>query len=174
MSIIELVGGALLICVLRMADVTIGTFRMILVVQSKKYLAGIAGFVEVLIWIFAMRYIVKHMDYDINLFGYAIGFGIGNVLGITLEEKVALGYVQLNIISRHFTDKIADKLRLSKYGVTILPAEGGSGGVSILVIIIRRKDLKYVQRIIDDIDKNAFVTIQHSRPYRGFIHGSRK
>lgn len=174
MSIIELVGGALLICVLRMADVTIGTFRMILVVQSKKYLAGIAGFVEVLIWIFAMRYIVQHMDNDINLFGYAIGFGIGNVLGITLEEKVALGYVQLNIISRHFTDKIADKLRLSKYGVTILPAEGGSGGISILVIIIRRKDLKYVQRIIDDIDKNAFVTIQHSRPFRGFIHGSRK
>lgn len=116
-----------------MADVTIGTFRMILVVQSKKYLAGIAGFVEVLIWIFAMRYIVQHMDNDINLFGYALGFGIGNVLGITLEEKVALGYVQLNIISRHFTDQIADMLRKSKYGVTILPAEGGSGGVSILV-----------------------------------------
>ncbi len=174
MNFIELIGGALLICLLRMADVTIGTFRMILVVQSKKYFAGIAGFVEVLIWIFAMRYIVQHMDNDINLFGYALGFGIGNVLGITLEEKIALGYVQLNIISRHFTDKIADKLRLSKYGVTILPAEGGSGGVSILVIIIRRKDLKYVQKIIDDIDSKAFVTIQHSRPFRGFIHGSRK
>ncbi|MBZ0180351.1 MAG: DUF5698 domain-containing protein [Melioribacteraceae bacterium] len=174
MNLIELLGGALLICLLRMADVTIGTFRMILVVQSKKYLAGIAGFVEVLIWIFAMRYIVQHMDNDINLFGYALGFGIGNVLGITLEEKVALGYVQLNIISRHFTDQIADMLRKSKYGVTILPAEGGSGGVSILVIIIRRKDLKYVQKIIDGIDNNAFVTIQHSRPFRGFIHGSRK
>lgn len=174
MNLIELLGGALLICLLRMADVTIGTFRMILVVQSKKYLAGIAGFVEVLIWIFAMRYIVQHMDNDINLFGYALGFGIGNVLGITLEEKVALGYVQLNIISRHFTDQIADMLRKSKYGVTILPAEGGSGGVSILVIIIRRKDLKYVQKIIDGIDNNAFVTIQHSRPFRGSIHGSRK
>lgn len=45
---------------------------------------------------------------------------------------------------------------------------------TILVVIIRRRDLKMVQKIIDVIDPKAFVTIQHSRPYRGFIHGSRK
>lgn len=170
----ETIIGGVAIMLLRIADVTLGTFRTILVVNAKRYHAAVTGFFEVLIWIFAMRYIVQHMDQTINLFGYAVGFGIGNLLGITLEEKVALGYVQLNIISRHYTDQIANKLRLSKFGTTILPAEGGSGGVSILVVIIRRKDLKAVQRIIDEIDPKAFVTIQHSRPYRGFIHGSRK
>lgn len=170
----ETIIGGVAIMFLRIADVTLGTFRTILVVNAKRYHAAVTGFFEVLIWIFAMRYIVQHMDQIINLFGYAVGFGIGNLLGITLEEKVALGYVQLNIISRHYTDQIANKLRLSKFGTTILPAEGGSGGVSILVVIIRRKDLKAVQRIIDEIDPKAFVTIQHSRPYRGFIHGSRK
>ncbi len=170
----EAIIGGVVIMILRIADVTLGTFRTILVVNAKKYHAAITGFFEVLIWIFAMRYIVQHMDETLNLFGYALGFGIGNLLGITLEEKVALGYVQLNIISRYYTDQIANKLRLSKYGTTILPAEGGSGGISILVVIIRRKDLKAVQRIIDEIDPKAFVTVQHSRPYRGFIHGSRK
>ena len=170
----EAILGALLIMCLRIVDVTLGTFRTILVVNAKKYLAASTGFLEVLIWIFAMRYIVEHMDQTVNLFGYAIGFGIGNLLGITLEEKIALGYVQLNIISRYCTDKIADILRVSKYGVTILPAEGSSGGVSILVIIIRRRDLQSVQKIIDSIDPEAFVTVQHSRPYRGYIHGVRK
>jgi uncharacterized protein YebE (UPF0316 family) len=170
----EAIIGGVVIMILRIADVTLGTFRTILVVNAKKYHAAITGFFEVLIWIFAMRYIVRHMDETLNLFGYALGFGIENLLGITLEEKVALGYVQLNIISRYYTDQIANKLRLSKYGTTILPAEGGSGGISILVVIIRRKDLKAVQRIIDEIDPKAFVTVQHSRPYRGFIHGSRK
>lgn len=170
----EVLIGALLIMLMRMTDVSIGTFRTILVVQGKKYFAGIAGFFEVLIWIFAMRYIVEHMDVLLNLFGYAAGFGIGNIIGITLEEKIALGYVQVNIISRYYTDKIADSLRLSKYAVTILPAEGGSGGVSVLVIIIRRKALKAVRGIIESIDDKAFITVQHSRPYRGFIHGSRK
>ncbi|MAT56853.1 MAG: DUF5698 domain-containing protein [Melioribacteraceae bacterium] len=171
---IDIILGALLITLMRMCDVTIGTFRTILVVQGKKYLAGVAGFAEVLIWIFAMRFIVNNMDETINLFAYALGFGIGNILGISLEEKIALGYVQINIISRRFTDKIADALRSSKYGVTLIPAEGSTGGMTILIIIIRRKDLKMVRNIIDQIDSSAFITIQHSRPYRGFIHGSRK
>ena len=171
---LEVVIGGVLIMLLRIADVTLGTFRTILVVNAKKYHAAVTGFFEVLIWIFAMRYIVQHMDQTINLFGYAVGFGLGNLLGITLEEKVALGYVQLNIISRYYTDKIADQLRKSRYGATILPAEGGSGGMSVLVVIIPRRELKNVQEIIDGIDKDAFVTIQHSRPYRGFLHGSRK
>lgn len=171
---LETILGALLIMLMRVFDVTLGTFRTILVVQGKKYIAGFVGAVEVLIWIFAMRYIVENMDQTINLFGYAAGFGLGNILGISLEQKIALGYVQMNVISRYYTDAIADRLRTSQFGVTIMPGEGSSGGVAVLMIIIRRKDQKNVMKIIDEIDKDAFVTIQHSRPYRGFIHGSRK
>lgn len=165
--------GAFLIMVMRICDVTIGTFRTIMVVQSKKYHAAIAGFFEVLIWILAMRYIVKHMDNTYNLIGYALGFALGNILGITLEQRVALGYVQVNIVSRNHKDEIADELRKSKFGVTILPAEGKSGELSILIAIIKRKLLDDLMKKVESIDKNAFITVQTSRPYRGFLHGSR-
>ena len=171
---IENILGALLILGLRMIDVSLGTFRTIVVVQGKKYLSAFIGFFEVLIWIFAMRYIFQNLDNSYNLIGYALGFSLGNVIGISLEEKIALGYVQVNIISRHFAEAIADQLRKSNFGVTILPAEGGSGGMSVLVLIIRRKDLKNAKKLIDTIDKKCFITVQHSRPYRGFIHGARK
>ena len=170
----ENILGALLIMGLRMVDVSLGTFRTIMVVQAKKYLAASIGFFEVLIWIFAMRYIFQNLDNTYNLIGYALGFSLGNIIGIALEEKIALGYVQVNIISLYYAEKIADELRKAKFGVTILPAEGGSGGMSLLVIIIRRRDLKSVKKIIDALDPKSFLTIQHSRPYRGFIHGSRK
>jgi uncharacterized protein YebE (UPF0316 family) len=166
--------GALFIMGLRMMDVSLGTFRTIMVVQAKKYLAAAIGFFEVLIWIFAMRYIFQHLDNTYNMIGYALGFAIGNILGISLEEKIALGYVQVNILSLHFAEKIAGELRKAKFGVTILPAEGGSGGMSLLVIIIRRRDLPSAKKIIESIDTKCFMTVQHSRPYRGFIHGSRK
>ena len=166
--------GALLIMGLRMVDVSLGTFRTIMVVQAKKYLAGSIGFVEVLIWIFAMRYIFQNLDNTYNLIGYALGFSIGNILGIYLEEKVAMGYVQVNIISLRFADKMANELRKANFGVTILPAEGGTGGMSLIVILIRRRDMPDAKKIIDSIDAKSFLTIQHSRPYRGFIHGSRK
>lgn len=171
---VESLLGALLIMFMRICDVTIGTIRTIMVVQGRKYRAGVAGFFEVLIWVFAIRFIMQHLDNIANLFGYALGFALGNIIGITIEQKIGLGFVQLNIISRHKTDEIADTLRKSKHGVTILPAEGGSGGVSIIVVITARKYQKKVINMIESIDSNAFITVNHSVPYRGFIHGSRK
>lgn len=171
---IETIIGAVLIMIMRICDVTIGTIRTILVVQGKKYLAGAAGFFEVLIWIFAIRYIMQHLDNIPNLFGYATGFALGNILGITFEQKIGFGFAQLTVISRHYTDKIADTLRKSKYGVTILPAEGSSGGVSIIVLIVPRKRQRKTIELIESIDSHAFITVQHSLPYRGFRHGVRK
>lgn len=171
---LESLLGAVMIMCMRICDVSIGTMRTILVVQGRKYFAGLFGMIEVLIWVFAIRYIFQHLDYIPNLFGYAIGFGIGNILGITIEQKIGLGYIQLNIISRFLTDKIADTLRLNKYGVTILPGEGGSGGVAIIVLITPRKYQKKAINLIESIDNNAFITVQYSLPYRGFIHGARK
>jgi uncharacterized protein YebE (UPF0316 family) len=134
----------------------------------------LAGFFEVLIWIFAMRFIMQHLDHIPNLFGYAAGFALGNIVGISIEQKIGLGYIQLNIISRHFTDRIANELRKSKFGVTILPGEGGAGGVSIIVLIAPRKFQKKIVALIESVDPNSFITINHSLPYRGFLHGSRK
>lgn len=170
----ESILGALLIMFMRICDVSIGTMRTILVVQGRKYLAGLAGMVEVLIWVFAIRYIFQNLDEVINLFGYSIGFGIGNVLGITIEQKIGLGFAQLNIISRSASFKIAEMLRKEKYGVTILPAQGVSGDLSLLLLIVPRKYQKKVIGLIESIDSEAFITVQHSLPYRGFIHGSRK
>ncbi|GIK23305.1 MAG: DUF2179 domain-containing protein [Ignavibacteriota bacterium] len=171
---LESISGALLIMLMRICDVSIGTMRTILVVQGRKYLAGLAGTIEVLIWVFAIRYIFQNLDQLLNLFGYSIGFGLGNILGITLEQKIGLGFAQLNIISRIASDKIAEILRKEKYGVTQLPATGVSGDVSLLVVIVQRKNQKKVISLIESIDSKAFITVQHSLPYRGFIHGVRK
>ena len=170
----ESISGALIIMVMRISDVSIGTIRTILVVQGRKYLAGMAGMVEVFIWVLAIRFIFQNLDDVINLLGYATGFGLGNILGITIEQKIGLGYAQLNIISKDYSNKIAEALRDHKFGVTILPAYGASGSRSIVVVIIPRKFQKKIIKIIESVDPEAFITVQHSLPYRGFIHGSRK
>ncbi len=171
---IEAVGGAVLILLMRVCDVSIGTMRTIFVIQGKKYYAAIAGFCEVLIWITAMKYIMQNLDNTLNSFGYATGFALGNIIGITLEQKIGMGYLQMNVISLKFSEQIADVLRSAKFGVTILPGEGGAGRINILILVIKRKHQKEVKRLIESVDSRAFISVQPSVPFRGFIHGSRK
>ncbi len=171
---LEIIGGAVLIAFMRICDVSLDTIRVILVIQGKKYLAGIVGFFEVLIWVFAIRYVFQHLDVIPNLFGYATGFALGNIIGISIEQKIGFGFVQLTVISMHYADQIAEQLRRSKFGVTILPAEGGSGGVSIVVVVVPRKQQKKVIKLIESVDNKAFINMQGSIPYRGFIRGTRK
>ncbi len=116
---------------------------------------------------------MQHLDVILNLFGYATGFALGNIIGITIEQRIGFGFAQLNVISRHYTDQIANELRKLKHGVTILPAEGGAGGVSVIVVITPRKVQRQVIKVIESIDSKAFITVQHSVPYRGFMQGAR-
>jgi uncharacterized protein YebE (UPF0316 family) len=170
----EMVLGALLIMCMRICDVSIGTMRTLLVVQGRKYRAALTGFVEVMIWILAIRFIMQHLDNIINLFGYATGFAIGNIVGITIEQKIGLGHIQLNVISRNHSQEIVDLLRKNEFGVTVLLGEGGAGNVALIMVITQRKLQRQVIKLVESIDSNAFITIQGSIPYRGFIQRQRK
>lgn len=170
----ESISGGLFIMSLRILDVSIGTVRTIMVVQGRKYLAGLFGAIEVFIWLLAIRSIFQHLDQIPNMIGYAVGFGLGNILGITIEQKIGLGHIQLNVISRNHHQQIAKLLRDERFGVTEIKGEGSSGEVIILIVIIPRKLQNKIIKAIESIDNNCFITVQHSLPYRGFIHGSRK
>jgi uncharacterized protein YebE (UPF0316 family) len=149
--------------------VSIGTIRTLFTVQGRKFQAGALGFVEVTIWVFAIRHIMLHLDNIFNIFGYSTGFAFGTIIGITMEQKLGTGFNQLYVISMYFADKIADELRKSNIGVTILPGEGTRGGVAILLIIITRKRQKELIKLIENIDPKAFISIQSAIPYRGYI-----
>lgn len=169
----EVLFSVLMIMCMRISDVSIGTIRTLMVVQGRKYWAGILGFIEVTIWIVAIRHIMLNIDNLWNILGYSTGFGLGNIIGISLEQRFGFGFVQIYIISMHYANQIALELRKNKFGVTILPAEGGTGGHAILVILTTRKRQKELIEIVESIDLKAFISIQSATPYRGYIH-SRK
>ena len=170
----EFALNALFIFSLRIADVSLGTLRTLFTVQGKKRLAPLLGLFESLIWVVAIRQIFTQLDNPWNIAGYACGFATGTLVGILIEEKLAIGFHQIYIISRHHTDEIADTLRKNLFGVTIVPGEGGSGGMAIVTSMIRRSRLKEFRKLVDKIDQDAFISIQNAMLYRGFTHGARK
>ena len=62
-----------------------------MVVQGRKLQAALIGFFEISIYVTALSKVVSNLDNPLNLFSYALGFACGTYLGITVENKIALG-----------------------------------------------------------------------------------
>lgn len=149
----------LLIFFARITDVTIGTLRIVMVSKGQKVIAPILGFFEVLIWLLAMSKIFQNLDNWICYIAYGAGFATGNYIGLILEEKLAVGIVQLQIITRAGASKLIEQLKLQGYGITHQEAHGAVEEVSIIYSIIKRTDIPKFVSIIREYNPNAFYSI---------------
>lgn len=147
----------------RIADVTLGTLRIIFTSRGKRNIAPLLGFVEVFIWIVVVGQIVKNVHSVTAYVGYAAGFATGTYVGMKIEERLALGTLVLRIILAQGGDEMAQRLRASGYGVTIVNGEGATGPVKLLYTIIKRKDLPVVSEIIHSVSPKAFFSVEEVR-----------
>ncbi len=160
--------GYLFIFLARVADVTLATIRMLMVVQGRKIHAAIIGFFEVSIYVTALSKVVGNLDNPGNLLAYALGYACGNYIGITIENRIALGNLAAQVILKEENNiELIKKLRDSGFGVTVLHGEGKEGSREILQIAINRKDLANLKNIVYSYDKEAFITTNSVNPISG-------
>lgn len=153
----------LLIAFSRIIDVTIGTIRIILVSKGNKILSPILGFVEVLIWLIAISQIMQNLNNWACYVAYATGFGIGNYIGILLEEKLAMGTLLVRIFTNQDVKSLVESMQMENHGVTTVEAQGARGKVNMLYIIIQRKYLKEVIEAVKKYNSKAFYTVEDIR-----------
>ena len=159
--------GALLIFLLRIVDVSCDTMRVLFTVRGKRLIAGMLGFIQALIWIFAVANAIRHLDSIIHILGYAGGYATGTMVGITIEKAVAYGLSTVRIVSRHGGVEIAEALRDRGYGVTEVAGQGREGRVEIIDCVVQRAHLDEVMVLIDRWDPDAFVTVEEPKVLRG-------
>ena len=147
----------------RVSDVTLGTIRIVFVSKGFKLLAPILGFFEVFIWLLAMSKVIQNLDYWLYYVAYSAGFAVGNYVGLIIEERLALGYINLRIITMDSPEKLISRLSGEGFGVTSTPAMGSRSNVNIINCVLRRSDYKKVAQIIMDCNPKAFYTIEDIR-----------
>lgn len=167
----EFVLGYLLIFIAKCSDVTLATIRTIFVVKGKKKLAFCVGFLEILIYLFAMDKVLGDMGDTIKVISYALGFATGNVVGISLEEKLAIGLITAQIFTGEDVDDFADYLRHHGFGVTVIEGRGREGIKYILQVVLDRKYLPKFQNTINEYDSRAFVAVSDIKNVRGGYFG---
>ncbi|KUK70373.1 MAG: hypothetical protein XD89_0418 [Anaerolineae bacterium 49_20] len=152
--------GALIIFVLRVVNITMDTLRIMLTMRNMKWISWILGFFETILFVIAMGAVLDNLDNVLYIVAYAAGFATGNVVGMEIEKRLALGYSQISIISRAHGPEIAKALREHDFAVTEIPAQGKDGTVLLLHCSVQRKKVGEVQKAILDVDPNAFLTVE--------------
>ena len=142
-----------LIFLARIMDVTIGTIRIVMVSKGQKFWAPVLGFFEVFIWLIAISKIFQNLDNWVNYIAYAGGFATGNYIGLILEERLAMGIVKIQIITRKTATELIVNMKKAGYGITHHEAKGGSENVSIIYSIIKRNEIQKVENIVKEIGR---------------------
>lgn len=167
--------GPLIIFCLRIVDVSLATLRMLLSVRGIKFVAPFIGFFEVLIWILAVGTAIRYLDSPLHLIGYAGGFATGTLVGVMIEERMALGMATIRVVSRFGGVELAEALRERGFGVTEFAGHGREGKVEVVEAVLRRRDLPAAFKEVEYWDPEAFVTVQEPRAiHRGWLLQKRR
>jgi uncharacterized protein YebE (UPF0316 family) len=160
---------ALGIFLARMVNHAVATLRVMFTFRQKRWLSWILGFIEALTYILLIGSVLSNINNPLNIIGYSAGFATGNVLGMAIEKRLAMGYTHFNIISRNHSTEIADALRDAGFGVTEIPARGRDSSFMVVDCRVRRKQSDDVENLVLEIDPEAFITAEEIIPRRSGI-----
>lgn len=154
--------------------VTLVTLRNILLSKSVKYIVPVLGFFEVFIWLIAITQIFKNLDNVACYIAWALGFALGILFGIKIEERLALGIQVMRVITNADCTKLVEDFHANNFGVTIVDGKGYKGPVKILFTILKRKDVPAAIELINRHAPASFYSIEDIRTINlGVFPGSR-
>ncbi|MBK9118982.1 MAG: DUF2179 domain-containing protein [Phycisphaerales bacterium] len=153
----------LVIVTARIADVSLGTIRTIMVVQGRRGLAFVLGFFEILIWVSIVSSVIQQLGQQpLYAVAYAVGFALGNYVGMTIEQRLALGQQVVRVISRDGA-QLAATLRSHGYRVTQFDGFGRDGPVQELFVQVHRRDTARVIAEVRSQDPKCYFTVDDVR-----------
>ena len=162
----------LLIFVVRVASIAMDTLRFMLTMRGKQGIAWVLGFVESVLYVVTIGVVLSDLSNVLYMIGYAAGIATGNVVGMAIERRLAIGFSHLKIITKQHGLAVAEALRKMDYAVTEIPARGKDGSVSLCDLSVRRKDIPAIEKLALEVDPEAFITVEDITPLRSGYWGT--
>jgi len=154
----------LLIFAAKLLEVAISTVRVVLTSRGNRIAASLLSAVEITIWlIVTSRVLLGLQDDPFMAVAFGLAFACGIYLGILIEDKLALGLSQIEVIAGYEEAKvITSKLRENGYGATTYECEGLEGKKQAVVLKVLRKDIPVTMGLLREYD-HLFVTVTDIR-----------
>lgn len=147
--------------------ITLNTIRVILTMRGYRKVAPFMAMIEVIIYTLGLSMVMQYLSNPIYLIVYALGFGIGIYTGMIIEDRLALGYSVIYIITDSLDHTLPNHLRELGYGVTIESGYGRDGERLILTVLTPRSTERKLYGAIDELSPTAFYYSSEAKYIRG-------
>ena len=160
----------LLVCVAKIVEISIQSLKTCMMVKGQRLKAAGLGFVECVIWGLAISTIIGTLGDNLYLLlFYCVGYATGLFLGATIENKIALGTSNLELIANDdSTEKITAYLRENNRGYTVFAGHGSVDKMNMIFIVLSRRETpKVLKEIRKSCDNKVFVVASEVSKYAG-------
>ncbi|AFQ56560.1 YebE [Bacillus subtilis QB928] len=161
------IAMVLIILIINIVYVSFFTIRMILTLKGQRYLAAGISTIEILVYVTGLSLVLDNLDQIQNVIAYALGYGLGVIVGMKIEEKLALGYIMVNVITKELDLDLPKQLREKGYGVTNWVAGGLEGDRTALQILTPRRYELQLYDTIKTLDSKAFIIAYEPKTIHG-------
>ena len=160
----------LLVCAAKIVEISIQSLKTCMMVKGQRLKAAGLGFLECTIWGLVISTIIGTLGNNLLLLlFYCVGYATGLFLGSTIENKIALGTSNLELIaSDESTEKITEYLRENNKGYTVFEGHGSKDKMNMIFVVLSRKETPAVLRDIRRVsDNKVFVAVSEVSKYAG-------
>ncbi len=160
----------LLLCIkiffARLLDVSLATFRTMVLVKGQKILPAILGFFEVLVWLMVVEETLKtEVDSLWVPVSYAAGYAIGSLIGTWFSNKFLKSMCAVQVVTDKTNAKLINAIKKAGYGLSIvdLKKDPDTDKKEMLFIEVNNTSVKKLKELINKYDKNAFIVVSDSK-----------
>ncbi|MGD7045751.1 DUF2179 domain-containing protein [Jeotgalibacillus proteolyticus] len=160
--------SALIIFVAQLIFVPVLTLRTIMMVKGMKEKAAALGTLEGIIYVMALGLVFSDLANYLNMAAYALGFGVGVYIGQILEQKLAIGFVSIEVNITSKNEELITNLRSDGFSVSTSEVEGMNEARRYRLDCTARRDREQeFIRIVSKYEPSAFIVSYEPRNFKG-------
>ena len=164
------IAVCLIVCLAKIVEISIQSLKTVMMVKGQRAKAAMLGFVECMIWGLVISTLVTTLgDNIVLLVFYCSGYALGLFIGSSIENKIAIGTSNLELIANdESTKKITTYLKEKGRGYTVFEGHGSIDKMNMIFIVLPRKETPRILKEIRACCYNkVFVAVSEVSKYAG-------
>jgi|SRR5690554_2504043 len=157
----------LLLLLLQLVYVPMLALRTISMVKKLTLLTAVFGFLESIVYVFGLAIVFSGEQSVLQMVVYALGFALGLIVGIHVENKIAIGYTSILVNIKELNESFIKALREGGFGVTVFQGEGKDSPRYRLDILTKRSRENELFAYIEKFEPQAFVLAYEPTRFKG-------